>query len=146
MTLTDRQIEEIERSFRQIEPISKLAAELFCARFFASAPEAQVLVGDDALQHREALFETLAIVVDGLREPERMMARMRDLAGRSVVFGITPAHYAAAGTALIWTLEQALADAFTAETREAWEALYAAVSEEMVASAYQRADGSIEAE
>ncbi|MEO1774064.1 MAG: globin domain-containing protein [Pseudomonadota bacterium] len=145
MTLTDPQIDALERSFRQIVPISKLAAELFCARFFASDPQ-EPMAGDDVLKHREAMFEMLAGMVDDLRDPEALSRRIRDLAGRSVVFGVTPAHYAAAEDALLWTLAQALGDAFTPEVQEAWTAFYAQASEEMVVSAYQRAGSDLAAE
>jgi nitric oxide dioxygenase len=44
-------------------------------------------------------------------------------------------HYAPVGAALIWTLEQGLGDAFTAETREAWIAAYTLLSGVMIAEA-----------
>jgi nitric oxide dioxygenase len=45
-------------------------------------------------------------------------------------------HYVPLGEALIWALEQGLGDDFTPETREAWQAAYAAIAETMKAAAY----------
>ena len=48
---------------------------------------------------------------------------------------MTEAHYAPVGAALLLTLEQGLGTAFTAETRDAWVAMYAVVSRTMVEAA-----------
>ena len=39
-------------------------------------------------------------------------------------YGVAEAHYDTVGAALLWTLEMGLGTAFTAETREAWTAVY----------------------
>ena len=57
-----------------------------------------------------------------------------DLAKRHVGYGVAREHYALVGSALLWTLEQGLADEFTPALRAAWEAAYSALSEVMIAS------------
>ena len=46
--------------------------------------------------------------------------------------GVTPAHFAAFGEALVWAWEQHLGSAFTAEVRWAWTTLYEAVRSDML--------------
>lgn len=139
MTLTADQIDRIRTSFRQILPISGLAAELFYARLFDGNPEFQALFKGDMTRQGEKLMQTLGLVVMGLDEPTKILPAARDLAGRHVAYGVTPAMYAPVGETLIFTLAHSLGEAFDAETRSAWEAAYAMLSEEMVRSAYEPA-------
>jgi hemoglobin-like flavoprotein len=48
---------------------------------------------------------------------------------------VRDAHYATVGEALLWTLEQGLGAAFTAEVRQAWAQTYAVLSTTMRAAA-----------
>ena len=50
---------------------------------------------------------------------------------RHVSYGTEDAHYDIVGTALLWTLEQGLKEAFTDQVRAAWAALYSEVSNPM---------------
>jgi len=47
-------------------------------------------------------------------------------------FGAQPAHYAALGEALMWSLESKFGTSFTPELRNSWRELYATVQAEMV--------------
>ena len=136
MTLTDRQIELIETSFRQVRPIAGLAAELFYTRLFTIAPEVQPLFRSDMKQQGAKLMQVLGVVVGGLRRLDEVVPVAQDLAARHVVYGVTPAHYTPVGAALIHTLERSLDEGFSAEMREAWETAYALLSDVMVQSAY----------
>ncbi|MEM9783873.1 MAG: globin domain-containing protein [Pseudomonadota bacterium] len=135
----------VERSFRQILPISSLASELFHARLFQIAPEMQALFTGEMRSSGVAAVHWLGVAVAHLDSPVSLSAALGDLAGRLVANGVTPQHYAPVGEALLWTLEMALGEGIDAETRAAWERTYAAVSEMMVASAYPRA-GRVAAE
>ena len=78
----------------------------------------------------------LATVVGSLGQFETVIPVVRDLAKRHVAYGVEPAHYPLVGAALLWTLEQGLADEFTPALRAAWEAAYSALAEVMIAAAY----------
>ncbi|MEL6266569.1 MAG: globin family protein [Pseudomonadota bacterium] len=129
----------VVESFHRILPISRLAGELFYARLFADAPHLQPLFKGDMDRQGEKLMQVLGVIVAGLAEPERILAEARDLAARHVTYGVTPAHYAPVGEALIWTLAQGLGERFTPEIRAAWETTYAWIAETMVSAAYPRA-------
>ncbi|MEM8596013.1 MAG: globin domain-containing protein [Pseudomonadota bacterium] len=139
MTLTVREIELVQTSFRHIEPISGLAGELFFARLFAEDAQMQALFKGEMAVEGQQLMEVLTTLVHGLTDWEGVVPVARDLAGRLVAQGMTPAMYGPIGEALIFTLAQSLDEAFDVETRAAWEAAYAQVSEAMVTSAYAKA-------
>jgi hemoglobin-like flavoprotein len=58
------------------------------------------------------------------------------LAKKHVGYGVTAAHYGSVGTALLWTLEQGLGQAWTPAVMAAWTAAYATLSELMMEEAY----------
>lgn len=60
------------------------------------------------------------------------------LAKRHVAYGAKPEHYGVVGAALLWTLEKALGEAWTAEIAEAWTAGYGTLSGFMIEQAYGR--------
>jgi hemoglobin-like flavoprotein len=53
-----------------------------------------------------------------------------------VSYGVQPAHYDSVGVALLWTLEQGLGPAFTAELRTAWASAYQLLADAMKQAAY----------
>jgi hemoglobin-like flavoprotein len=67
---------------------------------------------------------------------------VRSLGQRHAGYGAKDEHYGTVGTALLWTLEQGLGDAFTTETRAAWIRVCALLAGTMQeAAAAQRQPG-----
>ena len=84
----------------------------------------------------QKLMAAFRTVVNNLGQIEEIAPMACNLAKRRLAYGVRPEHYAIVGTALIWTLEQALGDEFTPALRTAWSAAYSTLSESMIASAY----------
>jgi nitric oxide dioxygenase len=78
-------------------------------------------------------------VVGGLSDLDAVLPAAKALAVRHVAYGVAADHYAPVGEALIWTLQQGLGEAFTPETRDAWQAAYGALSGVMITEAYGQA-------
>jgi hemoglobin-like flavoprotein len=78
----------------------------------------------------------LGVAVRGLDRPEQLVAALEALGRRHVGYHVRDAHYATVGEALLWTLEQGLGAAFTAEAREAWTLTYGLVSSVMRSAAH----------
>lgn len=137
--MTPSQVDLVQASFTKVAPIAEPAAELFYGRLFDIAPEVKPLFHGDMKEQGRKLMTTLAVVVNGLKAPESILPAAKSLAIKHVGYGVAAEHYAPVGAALIWTLEQGLGDAFTAETREAWIAAYTLLSGVMIAEAYAKA-------
>jgi nitric oxide dioxygenase len=133
--MTPSQVDLVQASFAKVAPIAEPAAELFYGRLFDIAPEVKPLFHGDMKEQGRKLMTTLAVVVNGLKAPESILPAAKSLAIKHVGYGVAAEHYAPVGAALIWTLEQGLGDAFTAETREAWIAAYTLLSGVMIAEA-----------
>jgi hemoglobin-like flavoprotein len=64
---------------------------------------------------------------------------LRQLGKRHASYGVQPRHFVTVEDALLFALEHALIDVFTAEVRAAWQAAFALVSSAMLAEITPRA-------
>jgi hemoglobin-like flavoprotein len=62
------------------------------------------------------------------------------LGARHSGYGVTEAHYAIVGEALLWTLDRGLGEGFTPEVRSAWAKVYGVIAATMQAGATEVAD------
>jgi hemoglobin-like flavoprotein len=133
--MTSRQIELVRESFRRVKPISDAAARLFYQRLFRLDPSLQPMFGGDMEAQGRKLMRMIGALVGSLDRLDQVLPVLADLGRRHAGYGVRDSHYATAGAALLWTLEQALAEAFTADVRGAWVALYQTVSRVMLENA-----------
>jgi hemoglobin-like flavoprotein len=120
--LTTTQVELIQTSFQQVLPIAETAGVLLCERIFTLAPETRSLFAADIRPHAKRLMAAVNVVVDGLDDLDDVAPMLVKLGARHVRYGARPEHFDVVGSALLWTLEQGLGEAFTPEVRDAWAA------------------------
>lgn len=134
--MTPDQVKLVQDSFKKVAPIADTAADLFYDRLFAIAPHVRSLFPEDLRAQKKKLMNMLATAVTNLHQLDKIIPAVEDLGRRHVGYGVTSAHYAPVGAALLWTLEQGLGADFTTPLREAWSDAYAALTAVM-----QRAAG-----
>ena len=137
--MTPDQITMIQDSFRKVAPISDAAAAIFYERLFAQAPQVKPYFKGDMTEQGAKLMATLAAVVNGLRDLDKIVPMAQELAVRHVDYGVTAGDYAPVGEALIYTLEQGLGDDFTPELKDSWITAYTTLSGVMINAAYPEA-------
>ena len=128
MSVTPQQIELVQTSFAKVAPIAGVAADLFYDRLFEIAPEVRPMFPADLGEQKQKLMTMLATAVTNLHRIETILPAVQALGQRHKGYGVTIAHYAPVGAALLWTLEQGLGDAFTPDVRVAWTEAYNALS------------------
>jgi nitric oxide dioxygenase len=136
--VTPEQISLVQESFAKVAPIADVAAVMFYDRLFETAPAVKAMFPADMTEQRKKLMATLAVVVNGLSNLESILPAASALATRHVAYGARPEHYPVVGTALLWTLEQGLGEAWTPELAAAWTAAYGTLSGYMISEAYGR--------
>jgi nitric oxide dioxygenase len=134
--MTPLQIELVQASWRLVRPRQATAAELFYGRLFEIAPDTRALFRRDIHVQGAMLMKTLDTVVAGLADLSAVVPVAQDLARRHVPYGVRPAHYERVGTALLWTLEQALGSGFTPVLRAAWAEAYGTLAAVMIEAAW----------
>jgi nitric oxide dioxygenase len=111
---------------------------MFYDRLFELAPQVRAMFPADMTEQRRKLMATLAVVVNGLSNLESILPAASALAVRHVAYGAKAEHYPVVGSALLWTLEQGMGDAWTKEVADAWTAAYGRLSGYMIEQAYGR--------
>lgn len=134
--MTPQQIHHVQASWQRIRPQQAVAAELFYGRLFELAPDTRPLFKRDIHVQGAMLMKTLDVVVGSLADLGPVLPVAAQLARRHVGYGVMPAHYDSVGTALLWTLEQALGAEFTPALRQAWATAYGTLAGAMKAAAW----------
>jgi nitric oxide dioxygenase len=140
--MTSEQVTLVQQSFAKVAPISDAAAVMFYDRLFELAPAVKAMFPADMTEQRKKLMATLAVVVNGLSNLESILPAASALATRHVGYGAKPEHYPVVGAALLWTLEQGLGEAWTADLAAAWTAAYTTLSGYMISEAYGRSEAA----
>jgi hemoglobin-like flavoprotein len=135
LLMTPRQIALVRENFAAVKPIADTAAALFYDRLFALDPALRALFKSDMRAQGAKLMQMIGVAVAGLHAPEALVPTLEELGRRHRGYGVEDRHYATVGEALIWTLEEGLGAAFTAEARAAWLAAYMLLAGVMQAGA-----------
>lgn len=134
--MQDNAVELVQSTFAKVAPIADQAATMFYARLFEIAPEVRSLFKADLTEQGAKLMQMIGTAVASLTNLDALVPVAQDLAKRHIDYGVTKEHYAVVGEALIWTLEQGLGDAFTADVKQAWVDVYGLLSSVMIEAAY----------
>ena len=126
--MTPQQIELVQTSFRKVVPIAGTAADLFYDRLFETAPEVRSMFPQDMKEQKAKLMAMLGTAVSNLHKLDEILPAVKALGERHKGYGVTAAHYAPVGAALLWTLEKGLGPDFTPEVKEAWTVTYTALA------------------
>jgi hemoglobin-like flavoprotein len=139
MPLTQSQIDLVKGSFVHVEPIADTAAALFYGRLFELNPNLRSLFKRDMTEQGRMLMQMIAIAVRGLDHLDTIVPAVKSLGQRHAGYGVKAEDYTTVGSALLWTLEQGLGDAFTPEVKEAWTEVYTVLATTALAGAEQAA-------
>ena len=122
--MTPTQIALVQSSFKKVMPIGDTAAQLFYGRLFALDPGLEPLFKTDLKEQGRKLMGMIGLAVTGLNDLSTLVPAVADLGRRHAGYGVKPEHYDTVGSALLWTLERGLEDAFTPDVKDAWTAVY----------------------
>ena len=137
MTEHDKQL--VRDSWAKVIPISDKAAELFYNRLFELDPSLRLLFTSDMTEQGRKLMGMITVAVNDLDRLDEIIPAVRALGKKHSGYGVTDDHYDTVATALLWTLERGLRDAFTVDTRNAWIKTYTLLSTTMKEAAAQPA-------
>jgi hemoglobin-like flavoprotein len=129
--MTPLQIQTVQSTWQMVVPIADTAASLFYGRLFALDPKLAPMFGADMAEQRRRLMTMIGVAVTGLTRIETLVPALRNLGARHTGYGVRDEHYDTVGAALLWTLEQGLGQAFTADVRDAWTAAYTLIATTM---------------
>ena len=127
----------VQQTWEQVLPIADTAAQLFYNRLFELDPSLRGMFRQtDMAEQRKKLMQMITVAVRGLGKIDELIPAIRAMGQRHVGYGVQDHHYDTVGAALIWTLEQGLGEAFTAEARESWTLVYGTLASVMKAASH----------
>lgn len=132
--MTPEQITLVQDSFAKVVPIKDAAGEMFYGRLFELDPSLRTLFPEDMTGQIDSLMTMIATAVNSLRRLGDIVPAVEDLGRRHVGYGVSDAHYATVGEALLWTLEKGLGDDFTPDVSDAWATCYGILADTMKAA------------
>src|SRR5262249_29406241 len=130
--MTERQILLVKNSWSYIVINAEEAGELFYQHLFEIAPGVRHLFKGEIKAQAKKLMSMVTYIVTRLQNLESVTQEIRSLAQRHNKYGTQPAHYAVVGECLLWTLEHGMAEKWNQETKDAWTAAYAILSNAMI--------------
>lgn len=122
----------VQNSWEKVIPMAPHVAELFFDRLFELDPFLEDLFPSDLSKQGAEWMRALSLAAPRLEEPSSAAPCIEGLSRMHVEIGVRPGHYVTMGNALLWTLEQSLAEDFTARVKEAWSAAYQVLSALMI--------------
>ncbi|MDO6589270.1 hemin receptor [Loktanella sp. D2R18] len=137
--MNESQITLVQDSFAKVAPIKDAAAEIFYNRLFEVAPQVRPMFKDDVTEQGAKLMATLGVVVNGLRDLNKIVPVAEALAVKHIDYGVKAEHYDTVGASLLYTLKAGLGDDFTAEVEDAWATAYTTLAGVMINAAYKHA-------
>ncbi len=118
----------------------------FYIHLFNVDPAVQTIYSGNKINPVSRMLGFMAVAIAMLDDLQSLKNMLRQAGSRHGGYGALPTYYPALGDALLLTLEHALGDKFTPETRQAWAELYHFLSECMVQPDQQASDPSATSE
>jgi hemoglobin-like flavoprotein len=134
-TLDTLTIDRVRASWALVAPSEREVAALFYRHLLALDPSLQPMFGGDMTVQGERLMSMIGAALTLLDRPAQLLPVLRSLGARHSGYGVKDAHYPVVAQALLQTLEDGLADAFTDDVRAAWTTVYGVLATEMQAGA-----------
>ena len=129
--MTPAQVALVQESWKQVAPISDVAAGLFYGKLFELDPSLSKLFKGDMTEQGRKLMTMIGGAVAGLSDLDRIVPTVQALGRRHAGYGVRDADYDTVATALVWTLGEGLGDAFTPEVKAAWIETYGLLASTM---------------
>jgi hemoglobin-like flavoprotein len=127
--MTPEQKKLVKNTWKMVAPMADAAARRFYDRLFEIDASARTLFkSSDLPAQRRKLVQALSLVVQGIDDLAALTPVLADLGRRHAQLGVTESQYESVGAALLWTFEQSLGSAWTADAKLAWAGAYAVLA------------------
>jgi hemoglobin-like flavoprotein len=125
----------VQQSWKEVVPITAMAAELFYSNLFTLDPGLEPLFRGDMKAQGEKLMGMIGVAVNKLDDIDALLPILHNLGKRHAGYGVKDHHYESVAAALLATLSQALGENFTRPMKQAWIHVYDLMANTMMAAA-----------
>ena len=85
--LTPKQLELVQTSWEQVEPVADTAADIFYTRMFSTEPSYRKLFPEDMAKQKKALMKMLGMAVKGITNLDELIPKVQELGRRHAKVG-----------------------------------------------------------
>ncbi len=136
MAITENQKKLVINSFKKVEPIADVAADIFYKKLFEYDPSLKSLFKSDMKSQGRKLMSALKLAVSSLNDLDALVPVLQKMAVKHVQYGVKVEDYTPVGNALLFALKQGLGKEFNSELRAAWSDTYRVMAVVMRQAAY----------
>jgi hemoglobin-like flavoprotein len=136
--LDDVLIERLQVSFRVLAPAGPAIAQEFYTLLFARRPDFRPMFPADMAAQEKKLIATLAFVVEQLRNPAAVAARLSDLGVLHQNLHVKPEHYPFVCDALVTAMARKSPVPMSGDVERDWRNALMLVSQQMIRAAHAR--------
>ncbi len=129
--MTPEQVQLVQDSFMILKRGPVEPADLFYKRLFEIAPQVRPLFPEDMEEQKIKFIMMLNSTILNLKNLSFMIQSIKEMGRRHIDYGVSLEQFGAVKNAFFWTLEQALGEKYTPETKAAWIAAYTALEQTM---------------
>jgi hemoglobin-like flavoprotein len=123
--------------FRRVFELNPDATDLFSFAKGYKATDDEMYKDVKFVRHATGVVATVTAAVNLLKDGDMdtLVSVLKDLGAKHAKFNLVEAHFDLVGASLLYTLEKALAEAFTPKVKEAWVGVYGVIAEQMMLGA-----------
>lgn len=124
--------QRLEASLGLLRDKGPRVVETFYSRLFERYPAVRPLFRSDMASQQSKLLGSLVMVVEHLRDPERVTAVLRELGRKHEAFGALPEHYPIVRSLLLESMAAELGTAWNDQLEAEWSQALSLVSQIMI--------------
>lgn len=122
--MTPNQISVVQASWQKVDEKNHEVAEMFYQRLFELAPELRQFYQSDLQEYGTRLMRNLGTAVASLARLDSVLPMLQEFGQQRFERSIKDGYETAVRNAMLWALEQRLAEDFTQDVRTAWNETY----------------------
>ena len=140
MNLQPETIAQVQTTWKAVEPIAPVAAQLFYDNLFTADPSLRSMFRGDMEEQGRKLMDMIGVAIRKLDNPRALTHVLEALGKRHHGYGVRDEHYAIVGEALLATLAAGLGDLFTPPVEQAWATVYGVIADVMQRAAHAESE------
>ncbi|MDX1904625.1 MAG: globin domain-containing protein [Thermonemataceae bacterium] len=131
--MTEAQNQIVKKSFPKVLAGTLSGAAILYNKFFELSPESKDFFKSTSMDRQsQMLIAAIGKIVKSIDNWDTVKPDLEALAARHIGYGLSPEHFVYFGQAFMYMLQNIFGADWTAELKDAWEAVYQRVSEVMI--------------
>ncbi len=128
-------IERLESSFNLLAPRGPELVDRFYAHLFSENPGLRPMFPSDMSEQKKKLLGSLVLVIENIRNTEKLAQPLKDMGERHVGYGAAPEHYPVVRDTLVSVMAEMAGEAWNDQLTQDWNGALDFVSSVMLEGA-----------